>query len=563
MRCRRELRFPTIITLSRDSEIAPTESLYYYFQCSQYFDQSNSKNLEGFVEFDTIIHAGTIIDGTGKQEPYVADIGIQDDIIIDIGDLSNIDSSHRIFADGQVVCPGFIDVHVHSEISLLGGRDQGAPLMQGVTTHLAAPDGFGWAPLPPHRAQEFWHYSQFAYGDAKLSLNWQTPDEYLSIFEGNIPANLYPQVPHCAVRLGAMGWEARPATSDELNAMERTTREWLDAGACCLCLGLDYQPSANADLNELVYLSKVAASYDAIYAAHVRYQLIGRKAAWEETIEISQQAEIPVHISHERVDDDVAEILDRVESEDIDLTFESYLYPAGMTHLAMLLPMEFQTGSPEDMLANLDNTDVRKKSLPYLREKIGQGNQIVGYNKSGRYIGMLLSEAAELEGKSNEEFAYDFIQDEIAVETFMMPWATPPDENDRILNRTASHPRMMIASDGVYNIPHPHPRSYGCFVQYLGKYVRERQLVSLKDAIYKMSGFPAERFRVSDRGRLATGLAADIVVFNPDTVADRSTWFDPVQPPIGVNWVFVNGVAVIENGNVTGKLPGKVLRKQR
>ena len=514
------------------------------------------------MAFDTILQGGTIVDGTGKQEPYVADIGFQDDTIIEIGDLSHVETNQRISADGQIVCPGFIDVHVHSEISLLGGRDQYAPLMQGITTHLAAPDGFGWAPLSPEHAQELWHYTQFAYGDAKLPLNWQTPDEYLSIFDGKIPANLYPQVPHCAVRLGAMGWDARPATREELLVMERTTREWLEAGACCLCLGLDYQPSANADLTELVYLSKIAASYDAIYAAHIRYQLIGRKAAWEETVEIAQQAEIPVHISHERVDAESTEVLERVDREDIDLTFESYLYPAGMTHLAMLLPMEYQTGTPDEMLAEMENSVVRKKSLPYLRGKLGEGNQIVGYNKSGRYIGMLLSEAAEREGKSIEEFAYDFIQDEMAIETFVMPWVTPPEENEEILNRTAVHPRMMIASDGVYNIPHPHPRSYGCFVQYLGKFVRDKQLVSMKDAIYKMSGFPAERFRVSDRGKIATGLAADVVVFNPDTVADCSTWFDPVQPPIGVNWVFVNGVAVIENGDVTNALPGKVLRKQ-
>ncbi|MCE2399376.1 D-aminoacylase [Candidatus Poribacteria bacterium] len=515
------------------------------------------------MAFDIIIAGGNIVDGTGKREPYVADIGIHGGQITEIGNLQKAEASRRISADGLVVCPGFVDVHVHSEISLLGGRDQFAAVMQGVTTHLAAPDGFGWAPLPSKLAQELWHYTQFAYGDDKVPLNWQTPDEYLSMFDGQIPANLYPQVPHCAVRLGAMGWDARPATTDELKAMEQTTREWLEAGACCLCLGLDYQPSANADLNELVYLSKVAASYDAIYAAHIRYQLIGRKPAWEETIEIAQQAEIPVHISHERVDDESADVLERVEREGIDLTFESYLYPAGMTHLAMMLPMEYQTGTPDEMLANLENPDVREKSLPYLREKLGEGNQIVGYNKSGRYIGILLSDAAKREGKSNEEFAFDFIQEELAIETFVMPWATSPEKNERILNRTAQHPRMMIASDGVYNIPHPHPRSYGCFVQYLGKFVRERQLVSLKEAVYKMSGFPAERFRLADRGKIARGLAADIVIFNPDTVADRSTWFDPVQPPVGVDWVFVNGIPVIKDGNVTGKLPGKVLRHHR
>ncbi len=514
------------------------------------------------MRFDAIIAGGTVVDGTCENEPFVADVGILGDSIAAIGALSKAETPRRISATGKVVCPGFVDVHVHSEIALLGGRDQFAAVSQGVTTHLAAPDGFGWAPLPPEQAQEMWHYTQFAYGDAVLPLNWQTPDAYLDIFHGRIPANLYPQVPHCAVRLGAMGWEARPATDAELKAMERTTREWLEAGACCLCLGLDYQPSANADLRELVFLSKIAAAYDAIYAAHIRYRILGRKQAWEETIEIAQRAEIPVHISHERVDEEAAEVLERVERENIDLTFESYLYPAGMTHLAMMLPMEFQTGAPVDMLENLENPDVREKSLAHLREELRGGNQIMGYNRSGRFIGMTLAEAAKSEGKSQEDFAFDLIQEEAAIETFVMPWATPPEENERILNRTASHPRMMIASDGVYNIPHPHPRSYGCFVQYLGKFVRERQLVSLKEAIYKMSGFPAERFRLTDRGRISRGLAADIVVFNPDTVADRSTWFDPVQPPVGVEWVFVNGISVIEAGNVTGQLPGKVLRQQ-
>lgn len=515
------------------------------------------------MRFDAIIAGGTVVDGTGEKEPFVADVGILEDSIAAIGDLGKAETPCRIAAIGKVVCPGFVDVHVHSEIALLGGRDQFAAVSQGVTTHLAAPDGFGWAPLPPKQAQEMWHYTQFAYGDAVLPLNWQTPDAYLDIFHGQIPANLYPQVPHCAVRLGAMGWDARPATDAELKAMERTTREWLEAGACCLCLGLDYQPSANSDLRELVFLSKIAAAYDAIYAAHIRYRILGRKQAWEETIEIAQRAEIPVHISHERVDEEAAEVLERVERENIDLTFESYLYPAGMTHLAMMLPMEFQTGAPADMLENLENPDVREKSLAYLREELRGGNQIVGYNRSGRFIGMTLAEAAKREGKSQEDFAFDLICEESAIETFVMPWATPPEENERILNRTASHPRMMIASDGVYNIPHPHPRSYGCFVQYLGKFVRERQLVSLKEAIYKMSGFPAERFRLTDRGRIRRGLAADIVVFDPDTVADRSAWFDPVQPPVGVEWVFVNGIPVIEAGNATGQLPGRVLRQNR
>ena len=514
------------------------------------------------MQFDYIVHGGTIVDGTGSREPFPADVGVIGDKIAAIGNLG-IDQANRVIdAGGQVVSPGFIDVHVHSEIALLGGRDRLAAVHQGVTTQLLAPDGFGWAPLSPDRARELWHYTQFAYGDNDLPLDWPTAEAYLSIFSGRIPANVYPQVPHCAVRLRAMGWDARPATDEELNAMVATTREWMEAGAGVLCLGLDYQPSANADLRELVTLSKVTASYGGIYAAHVRYQILGRKRAWEETMEIARQGGIPVHISHERVDDEVAALLDKVEREGVDLTFESYLYPAGMTHMAMQVPMNFQLGSPEEMLSRLAHPKTREACLPYLREKLGSiGNQIVGYTRSGRFIGMTLAEAAERAGKSWEEFAYDLIVEEEGVEAFVFPWQTPTEQSEVTLNRTAVHPRMMIASDGVYNVPHPHPRSYGCFVRFLRRYVRERKLISLREAIYKMSGFPAHRFGLTDRGRIAEDLAADLVVFDPATVADQSTWQEPIQTAVGVNWVMVNGTLVIENGAPTGQLPGRVLRR--
>jgi N-acyl-D-amino-acid deacylase len=515
------------------------------------------------MQFDYIIQGGIVVDGTGKRDPFPADVGIFQDEITAIGKLDDAQASRTIDARGKAISPGFIDVHVHSEIALLGGRDQMGSVRQGVTTQLSAPDGFGWAPLSPKQIQELWHYTQFAYGDAELSFNWKRAEDYLGIFPGKIPANLYPQVPHCAVRLEAMGWDPRPATDVELARMEETTREWLEAGAGCLCLGLDYQPSANADLRELVALSKLASSYGAIYAAHIRYREIGRKRAWEETFELAKQSGIPVHISHERVDAESAELLERVDREDIDLTFESYLYPAGMTHLAMMLPLKFQVGSMEQRIETLHRPETREESLPHLRQSLGKdGNQIVGYTASGRYIGMTLAEAAASVNKSWEEFAYDLMIEENGVETFIFPWQSPREEFQTTLDETAVHPRMMIASDGVYNIPHPHPRGSGCFVQYLGRYVRERKLVSLEEAVYKMSGFPAERFGIKDRGRIAKGLAADLVVFDPETVADRSTWNDPIEPPVGVDWVLVNGVPVVEEGGLTGAVPGRVLRHE-
>jgi N-acyl-D-amino-acid deacylase len=514
------------------------------------------------MEFDHIIRGGQIADGSGTTKLFAADIGVNGDRIVAIGNLQSAQSQSTIDAAGQVVCPGFIDVHIHSELALLGGRDQLASVHQGVTTQLLAPDGFGWAPLSPQHAREFWHYAHFAYGATQLSFDWPTAEAYLDLFPGRIPANVYPQVPHCAVRLAAMGWAPRVATEAELGIMEEKTREWMEAGAGALCLGLDYQPSANADLRELVALSKIAASYGGVYAAHLRYQILGRPAAWEEIIDLSLQANIPVHVSHEGVDEQNESLLERADREDIDLSFESYLYAAGMTHVVMMLPMEFQIGSPQEVLDRMKLSRTREISLPYLKDKLGtQGNQIVGHTGSGRYSGMTLAQAAQSEGKSWEEFAYDLVIEEEGVEAFIFPWQVSEQEKETKLRRTAVHPRAMIASDGVYNVPHPHPRGYGCYAQVLRRYVRELGLLSLEEAVYKMSGFPAQRFGLKDRGRIAKGLGADLVVFDPATVADRSTFSEPVQTAVGINWVMVNGQWVIENGAPTGKLPGRVLRR--
>jgi len=515
------------------------------------------------MQFDCIIRNGQIVDGTGQRPPFAADIGITQDRIAAVDDLSTASATDEIDAGGLAVSPGFVDVHVHSEIALLGGRDQMACTYQGITTHLLAPDGFGWAPLNAQQARQMWHYTQFAVGAADhLALDWSTPQEYLDIFSGRIPANVYPQVPHCAVRLGAMGWDARPATDAELETMRVTTRQWMEAGAGCLCLGLDYQPSAHADLRELVELSKVAAEYGGIYAAHLRYQLLGRWEAWKEIIEISRQANIPVHISHERVDDEADTLLAEIERDGIDLTFESYLYPAGMTHILMMLPMEYQAGSMDEVLAKLEDPPVRAICLPHLRQMLGQtGNQIVGYTASGRYTGMRLAAAAASEDKTWEAFAYDLVVEERGIETFVFPWKTAAAENATTLQRTAVHPRMMLASDGVYDLPHPHPRGYGCFAQFLGHYVRERNLLSLEQAVYKMSGFPARRYGLNDRGHIAAEQAADLVIFDPPTVAARSTWDEPLQTAVGVDRVMVNGVWVLAAGTPTGQLPGKVVRR--
>ncbi len=512
------------------------------------------------MRFDCIIQNGQVVDGTGSRAPFRADVGVVGDRIAALGDLSNAEANSIVNAHDKVVTPGFIDPHVHSELALLGGRDQLAGVYQGITTQLLSPDGFGWAPLPPDLAQEMWDYTRFGYGDVSIPLGWPTVRAYLELFTGRIPANVYPQVPYGAVRLGAMGWAPRQATQQESCRMLDTVTEWMEQGAGAISAGLDYQPCIHAGLGELVALAQVVAFHGGIYAAHMRKQVLGVKGAWQETLNVSRQAGISVHISHERVDRETGQLLALVDRQDVDLTFDSYLYPAGMTHLAILLPPEVQAGSLQDMLCRMRTPEARRLSLPYLAGKLrDSGDPIVAYTGSGRYIGMTLSEAAGAAGRPREEFAYDLILDEEGVETFMIPWQGSDQELDDIVRATAVHPRLMIASDGIYNVPHPHPRAYGCFARVLRLFVRELGLLSLEQAVHRMSGFPAQRFGLADRGRIVEGLAADLVVLDPDRIADRSTWTEPLHAAVGVDSVMVNGEFVLAGGVPTGRLPGRVL----
>jgi N-acyl-D-amino-acid deacylase len=514
------------------------------------------------VHLDVLIRRGTVVDGSGGQSARPADVGIAADRIVAVGPLEHATASTVIDATGKIVCPGFIDVHLHSEIALLGGPHRYGALLQGVTTQLTAPDGFGWAPLPPDRARHLWESTLFAYGRADLSLDWLTAESYLDLFARNTPANVVVQVPHCAVRLAAMGWAARPASDDELARMKALVREWLEAGAVSLSLGLDYQPSAYADARELVELCRVAREYGAIYTAHMRYSELGTVGAWRETMALGREADVPVHISHERVTEETAPLLDEAAST-CDLTFESYMYPAGCTHLAFMLPIWAQAGCPTALRRRLRDPRTGARLRDILHERLTQAlaegaRPVFAVTQTGRFIGQSIDEAAA--GEPLGEFAVRLLieEDPYALMIYHQGWA--PGQFDDVIRQTIRHPRMLVASDGIYHGGFSHPRGYGCFARVLRLCVREMGAVSLEQAIHKMSGFAAERFRIRDRGLLRPGYGADIVIFDPDTVADRATWAEPRLEPIGIDRVIVNGQTAVEDGRPTGLLPGRVLR---
>jgi N-acyl-D-amino-acid deacylase len=517
------------------------------------------------VEFDLIIRNGTVVDGSGASRKR-ADVGIAGDRIVAIDDLSAATSEETIDATDRIVSPGFIDVHIHSEVNLLDAANplRYGALLQGVTTHLAGPDGFGWARLEPDLARELYEAEIFAYGPVSLDFNWPTANDYLDLFPGNSPANVMPQIPHCAIRLEVMGWEHRHATDDEIERMKIGVRDWLDAGASCLCLGLDYAPSASSNTRELVELSKLVAEYGGIYAAHQRYNDLGEPAAWQETIDIGRQAGIPVHVSHASIGDFSRAFLENLRDTD-DVTFESYLYPAGCTDLTLMLPIWASAGGPPAILERIRQPELRVKMVEHLQTKLktnkGSARIVFADNPGKRYIGEEIGDVADRLGLEPGEFAMRIIEEETPYCTMVYMRGWDDATTEKMIRETVQHPLMMVASDGIYHGASSHPRGAGCFARVLRVAVREVGVVTLEEAVRKMSGFPAERFRIGDRGLLRPGYGADIVIFDEHTVGDRSTWTEPFLEPVGIDRVIVNGRTVVLDGTPTGETPGQVVRK--
>lgn len=517
------------------------------------------------MNLDLLVRGGTVVDGTGAPG-IAADVGVRGDRIVAIGTLDGASAARVVRATGRVVCPGFIDVHAHSETALRGNGEIWGSVLQGVTTHLTAPDGFGWAPLPDAAAADLWRSTAFAYGQADLAPRWPTIDRYLEGFHGSLPLNVVPMVPHQAVRFAVFGWDPRPANDADLDRMRAITREWMEAGAVGLNTGLDYQPAASSDTRELVELARVVAAYGGVYAAHIRYQGAGRTGAYRESIEIGRRSGIPIRISHESVDDETEPLLDEARAAGVDLGIDWYIYPAGSSHLLVLLPPEDQVGGFDAVIERVRDPRQRRRIAASLDATLRQTNDSGGREyfsdtHSGRHIGRSIAEIAEERGTGLGETAVDLIVEESpeALLVFMRPLTEQAFE--ALARRTLARPEFMVSSDGIYHGARPHPRGYGAFARVLGRYVRELGVLGLEDAVHRMSGLPAERFAIRDRGRIVEGLAADLVVFDPASVGDRATWDQPRQPAVGIDAVIVNGRVVAEDGRPTGELPGRVVTR--
>jgi N-acyl-D-amino-acid deacylase len=515
------------------------------------------------MELDLLIRGGRVVDGTGGAA-MTADVGVIGDRIVAVEPLPQASAARIVDATDRIVAPGFIDGHVHSELVLRGELPADGAILQGVTTHATSADGFGWAPLPAEDGRALWRSTAFAYGDVDRPVSWPTIDSYLSGLAGS-PLNAVPYAPHGAIRFAVMGWQRRPASSDELHRMRNLTRQWMDAGAVGLAAGLDYEPGMSAPTAELIELCRVVAEYGGVYAPHQRYIEAGRAGAWTESIEIARASGVALTIAHEYVDDETDPIV--AAGSDVDLTVDWYYYPAGSTHLLSMLPATEHAGGPDGLLQRLDAPDVRRRIGAILEEGLlaaeAEGDRLYfSTTRTGLHVGRTIPEIAADQGRRVAETAVDLLRAELPVAVLVYRRGVPEVTFAETIRRTLAHPSWSVASDGLYHGALPHPRGYGCFARLLGVAVRELGAASLETVIHKMTGLAADRLRLADRGRIRPGLAADLVVFDPQTIGDRATWEMPRETAVGVDSVAVNGQLVVDEGRVTGLAPGRRLARR-
>jgi N-acyl-D-amino-acid deacylase len=531
-------------------------------------------------ELDLKLEGALVVDGTGAPG-IPADVGIRDDTIAAIGDLGREPAGRVLAARGLVVAPGFIDMHSHSDWRLWGNRRAESKIRQGVTTEVVGNCGFSPAPVSPARRADLQAFA--LYIPRGMDFEWTSLGEYLRRFEGDGCAlNVVQLVGHGTLRIAAMGFDRRAPTGGELDTMRRLVGESVEHGAWGLSTGLIYAPGSFAETDELIALAREAARRGGFYASHIRGEGRTLLDAVGEAIRIGREGGLPVEVSHLKAAGRLhwgtvtaaLGLIEQARAEGLDVTADAYPYTASSTTLRTLLPDWALEAGIEATLARLADPEQRRRLAAEVeagtggRENfaanVGWDGIMIAYAPSRRDAeGKRLPEIARAWSVSPVEAAFRLIEAERGRASMIL---FQLDEAD--VRRVLAHPAVMIGSDGSALATSgemaqgtPHPRSYGTFPRVLGRYCRDEALFPLERAVWKMTGLPAARLGLTDRGILRVGARADLVAFDPRTVGDRATYETPHQYATGIRHVVVNGRVVVSDGEHTGALPGKVLRR--
>jgi N-acyl-D-aspartate/D-glutamate deacylase len=528
------------------------------------------------MEVDLLFRGATVVDGTGG-EPYPGDVAVAGDRIVAVGALPDVRATRVVDLAGRVLCPGFIDIHTHSDVSLLLDPAGESKVRQGVTTEVTGNCGFSAFPLAPDRLDL--HADHLArIGDDPVPLTWTDLDGYADRLAADPPAlNVAPLVGHGTIRVAVMGVDQRRPTAAELDRMRALVADSLDRGAFGLSTGLTHIPSGYGDTDEVRALVEVVASRDATYATHARAECGPGFPDVEEAIATCRDTGARLQFSHAAINEpakwgraaDVVALFERAAADGLDVWFDVYPYDASSSSLTQYLPPWTQAGGTEGMRRTLADPAARQRAerelaagwmggIPWYWDRV-----VISRSGPGRedVVGLSIEEAAARAGVDPVAFTLDLCLEHGNAVQVVLFYRTEAD-----MTTFLAHHRSVVGSDGsavplAQNGLKPHPRGFGTYPRVLGRYVREQGVLSLPDAVRKMTGAVADRLRLPDRGRVRVGAFADLVAFDPATVRDVATFTEPAQPPVGISHVVVNGTLVVDDGTQTAARPGRVLRR--
>jgi N-acyl-D-amino-acid deacylase len=519
------------------------------------------------VVYDVLIKNGTVFDGTGGA-PRKADVAIQGDRIVAIGDLKNAEAKTVVDARGLAVAPGFINMLSWSVNSLIADPRSQSEIRQGVTTEIFG-EGSSPGPLNPEMKQR----ALAGQGTFKFEIPWNTLAEYLTYMEKRgVAPNVASFIGAGTLRTYVVGLEDKKATPEQLREMRELVRREMEAGALGIGSSLIYAPDTYASTEELIEICKEAARYQGKYISHIRNEGDGLIEAVEELLRISREAGLPAEIYHLKASiernwskmDRVIAMINEARRKGMKITADMYTYTASSNSIDSRIPAWAHSGGSAAMYKRLDDPATRQRISEELHQRGPMARTLlVGIRPANMkpLIGKTLTEVAAMRGKDEVETMLDLIveaRSRIQVVTFTMS-----EEN---IKKEIRQPWMSFGSDassmaaeGVFLESSTHPRAYGNFARLLGKYVREEKVISLTEAIRRLSGLPATNLGLERRGFLKKDYFADIAIFDPNTIIDKATYDKPHQYAVGMVHVFVNGVQVLKDGEHTGATPGRAL----
>jgi N-acyl-D-amino-acid deacylase len=537
--------------------------------------------------YELLIRDGMVVDGTGAPG-FPAAVGVTREapgasarIVILRGDDAIADAvgrtARQVDARGKVVAPGFIDLHSHSGLMLLAEPRHEPKVRQGVTTEVVGIDGLSYAPIrDPAVLAELVEMNAGLDGQPDIEYDWDSVASYLDRFDAGMGVNVAFLVGNSALRLGTSGWDERSPTGAELASMRSVLRESMEEGAYGISSGLDYPPGSYASTEELADLASVAAKLGGFYHSHVRYHLGDRFLdPFREAIDIGRRGGSPSHITHfyhratfPGTPEQMLALVDDARAEGLDVTFDAYPYEWASTRLLITVPPWAQAGGPGPTKERLADRAIRTRIRGELEARgilyAGKGGIAdirLGYFRQPAnlaYEGRTLGEI----GRELGADLVDLLCDLLLSEGLRLNQVTPGPNLEGI-RRFYQHPVSMVGTDSTFIGAKPSPRTYGSYPRILGQFVREEALLTLEGAVAKMTSMPAARLGLRDRGRIADGFVADLVVFDPATVRANATYDEPRRFPDGIEHVIVNGTLVVADGRHTGALPGRALRRGR